>query len=242
MSLYVLGDTHLSLGVPGKPMDIFGGWENYMQLIEQNWRRVVAPEDTIVLAGDISWGMTLEEAKADFAFLQNLPGTKIILKGNHDYWWNSMKKMNDFFAANGFDSLHILHNNCYAYEGLGICGTRGWVNVPGEPGAKNDNPEQTLDGDTKVLLREEQRLRVSLQAAQKQGLKPVAFLHYPPIYWNNRNELIVKALHDFGVEDCYYGHLHGAQTHARAEKSVVDGITYHLIAGDYLQFVPEKIC
>ena len=241
MSLYVLGDTHLSLGVPGKPMDIFGGWENYMTLIETHWKRLIQPEDTVVLAGDISWGMTLAEAKADFAFLHALPGTKIILKGNHDYWWNSMKKMMEFFEANGFDSLHILHNNCYAYEGFGICGTRGWVNIPGELNAKGEPADESVSGDVKVLRREEQRLRVSLQAAKSQGLQPIAFLHYPPIYWNNRNELMLNALHDFGVKDCYYGHLHGAVTHARAEKNTVDGITYHLIAGDYLQFVPEKI-
>ena len=241
MSLFVLGDTHLSLGVPGKPMDIFGGWENYMTLIETHWKRLIQPEDTIVLAGDISWGMTLEEAKADFAFLHALPGTKIILKGNHDYWWNSMKKMTEFFAENGFDSLRILHNNCYAYEGFGICGTRGWVNIPGETNAKGESANESVSGDVKVLRREEQRLRVSLQAAKSQGLQPIAFLHYPPIYWNNRNELMLNALHDFGVKDCYYGHLHGSVTHARAEKNTVDGITYHLIAGDYLQFVPEKI-
>ena len=236
MSLFVLGDTHLSFGVPDKPMDIFGGWENYQTLIGENWRQRVAPEDTVVLAGDISWGMTLEQAKADFAFLHALPGTKIILKGNHDYWWNSMKKMTEFFDTNGFDTLRILHNNCYPYGEYGICGTRGWVYVPGE-GSSDGTP----DGDAKVLAREEQRLRVSLQAAASQGLKPIAFLHYPPLYWSNRNEPLLAALHDFGVEDCYYGHLHGAQTHARAEKSMVDGIRYHLIAGDYLQFTPEKV-
>ena len=234
MALFVLGDTHLSFGVPGKPMDIFGGWENYQMLIEENWRRLVQPEDTIVLAGDISWGMTLEQAKADFAFLHGLPGTKIILKGNHDYWWNSMKKMTEFFDANGFDSLHILHNNCYAYEGFGICGTRGWVNVPGEADAQENN-------DAKVLAREEQRLRVSLQAAKSQGLQPIAFLHYPPLYWSSRNESLLSVLHDLDVKDCYYGHLHGATAHARAEKGCVDGIRYHLISGDYLQFLPEKV-
>ncbi|MBR2085905.1 MAG: metallophosphoesterase [Oscillospiraceae bacterium] len=236
MSLFVLGDTHLSFGVPDKPMDIFGGWENYQTLIGENWRQRVAPEDTVVLAGDISWGMTLEQAKADFAFLHALPGTKIILKGNHDYWWNSMKKMTEFFDANGFDTLRILHNNCYPYGEYGICGTRGWVYVPGE-GSSDGTP----DGDAKVLAREEQRLRVSLQAAASQGLKPIAFLHYPPLYWTNRNEPLLAAMRDFGVTDCYYGHLHGAQTHARAEKGMVDGIRYHLIAGDYLQFVPEKV-
>ncbi len=228
MSLFVLGDTHLSFGVPDKPMDIFNGWENYQALLEDNWRRKVSAEDTVVLAGDISWGMTLEEAKADFAFLQALPGKKIILKGNHDYWWNSLKKMTEFFTANAFDTLHILHNNCYAYEEYGICGTRGWVNMPGE------------SSDAKVLAREQQRLRVSLEAAVKQGLRPIVFLHYPPIYWSNRNEPMLQLLEEFQVEHCYYGHLHG-KSHFRATRGVENGVHYHLISGDYLQFSPEKI-
>ena len=228
MSLFVLGDPHLSFGVPEKPMDIFQGWENYQQLLERNWQRLIAPEDTVVLAGDISWGMDLAEARADLAFLDALPGRKILLKGNHDYWWNSMKKMTDFFAANGFSSLHILHNCCYAYEGWGICGTRGWVNMPGEP------------SDAKILAREQQRLRVSLEAAQKAGLRPIVFLHYPPVYWGSRSEPMIGLLHEYGVRDCYYGHLHGA-SHARAVKGMDDGICYHLISGDYLQFMPEKI-
>ncbi len=224
----MLGDTHLSFGVPDKPMDIFNGWENYQALLEENWRRLIAPEDTVVLAGDISWGMTLEEAKADFAFLQALPGRKIILKGNHDYWWNSMKKMTGFFEANGFDSLHILHNNCYPYEEYAICGTRGWVNMPGEA------------ADAKVLAREQQRLKVSLEAAVKQGLKPIVFLHYPPIFWSNRNEPMLALLKEFSVEQCYYGHLHG-KSHNRAIRGMEDGVLYHLISGDYLQFIPEKV-
>ncbi len=228
MSLFVLGDTHLSFGVPEKPMDIFRGWENYQSLLEENWRRVVEPEDTIVLAGDISWGMTLEEAKLDFAFLHALPGRKIILKGNHDYWWNSMKKMTEFFLQNGFDSLHILHNNCYAYGEYGICGTRGWVNMPGE------------SADAKVLAREQQRLQVSLDAAAAQNLQPIVFLHYPPIFWSNRNEPMLQLLKEYGVNDCYYGHLHG-KSHQRATRGMDEGVCYHLISGDYLQFIPEKV-
>ena len=146
--LHVSMDSLMKM--PEKPMDIFHGWENYMQLLEQHWRAMVQPEDTVVLAGDLSWGMTLPQAKADFAFLETLPGQKIILKGNHDYWWNSMKKMQQFFADNGFDSLHILHNNHYAFQQYGICGTRGWVSINGET------------ADAKVLAREVQRLEVSV--------------------------------------------------------------------------------
>lgn len=223
-----MGDTHLSLGVPEKSMEIFSGWNQYQSRIEQNWNKLIQSEDTIVLAGDISWGMSLEEAKSDFAFLNALPGQKIILKGNHDYWWNSMKKMTDFFQANGFDTLHILHNNCYAYENFGLCGTRGWVNMPGE------------SADAKVLTREQQRLKVSLSEARKQNLTPIAFLHYPPLFGNSRNELMLEVLHEFEVKDCYYGHLHG-KIHEKAVQGLKDGIRYHLISGDYLQFVPEKI-
>ena len=240
MALYVLGDTHLSFGVPEKPMDIFQGWENYQELLEKNWMATIAPEDTIVLAGDISWGMNLEQAKADFAFLHRLTGTKIILKGNHDYWWNSMKKMTDFFKANGFDSLHILHNNCYAYEGYGLCGTRGWVNIAGETDAHGNPIDPEQSGNAKVLAREQQRLRVSLQSAVSQNLKPIAFLHYPPMYHNSRNQLMLDVLHEFHVEHCYYGHLHG-KSHKNAVTGMREGICYHLISGDFLQFMPEKI-
>ncbi len=228
MSLYVLGDTHLSFGVPEKPMDIFHGWQNYQTLLEKNWRATVGEEDTIVLAGDISWGMNLPEARADFQFLEELPGRKILLKGNHDYWWNSMKKMTDFFEENCFSSLSILHNNCYAYEDIGICGTRGWVNMPGE------------SADAKILAREQQRLRVSLQAAKDKKLEPVVFLHYPPMYAHNRNELMLEALAEFSVKECYYGHLHG-KAHNKAVIGQVDGVEYHLVSGDYLQFNPRRI-
>ena len=151
MSLFTIGDLHLSLGVPSKPMNVFSGWENHMELLEQNWRELISPEDTVVLPGDTSWGMTLPEALADFQFIQDLPGQKILLKGNHDYWWNSMKKMTEFLETNGLDTLHILHNNHYPYGEYGICGSRGWVNIGNEQ-------EQSA----KVLAREVQRLEVSI--------------------------------------------------------------------------------
>ena len=239
-----MGDTHLALGVPEKSMEIFHGWENYQSRIAENWQRIIKPEDVIVLAGDISWGMSLEQAKPDFNFLNCLAGEKIILKGNHDYWWNSMKKMQNFFQENNFNSLHILHNNCYVYENIAICGTRGWVNIPNEVSIFEKSSEKNfsdmISNDTKILAREQQRLRVSLQEAVKKNLKPVVFLHYPPVYWGNANKLMLDVLHEFAVTDCYYGHLHG-RTHARATKGYEDGICYHLISGDYLQFIPEKV-
>ena len=123
MAIFTIGDLHLSLGT-SKPMDIFSGWENYVERLRENWLAAVGPQDTVVLAGDTSWAMKLEDCSADFAFLQNLPGRKLLLKGNHDYWWTTMAKMNAYLAANGFDSLSFLHNNCVFAEGLALCGTR----------------------------------------------------------------------------------------------------------------------
>ena len=131
MALFVLGDPHLSLGA-SKPMDIFPGWNDYVERLEKNWRKLIKPEDTIVLAGDISWAMRLTDTRRDFEFLQSLPGQKIIMKGNHDYWWSTANKMNAYLKAEGFDTLHILHNNSYSVEGYAICGTRGWLFDAGE--------------------------------------------------------------------------------------------------------------
>ena len=132
MSLFAIADLHLSLGTD-KPMDIFGGWSDYVTKLETNWQNKVRPEDTVVIPGDISWGMNFEQSKKDFEFINKLNGRKIISKGNHDYWWNTKNKMDKFFAENGFDTINILHNNHYSYEGYGICGTRGWISDNGEP-------------------------------------------------------------------------------------------------------------
>lgn len=231
MSLFAIGDLHLSFGVPNKTMKIFNGWDNYQELIKTNWLERIKPEDTVVLAGDISWGMSLEQAYVDFKFINELPGKKIILKGNHDYWWTTLRKMENFFAESGFETLHILHNNHFAYENIGICGTRGWVNVPGE------NQEH----DAKVLNREVQRLETSLKSALEAGLKPMVFLHYPPIFGSSFNYDILEILYRYQISDCWYGHIHGRQGHNLCVKGVYDDVNFHLISGDYLQFIPHKV-
>ena len=167
MAIFVIGDLHLSLGAQ-KPMDVFPGWQGYLARLEANWRALIAPGDTVVLAGDTSWAMKLEDTAADFAFLQSLPGKKLLIKGNHDYWWNSAAKMRAFFARQGFDSLDILHNNSYEAEGLALCGTRSWMLDAADP------------QDEKVRAREQGRLRASLAAAAP-GCERLAFLHYPPL-------------------------------------------------------------
>lgn len=229
MSLFVMADLHLCKGKPEKTMSIFNGWQNYQELIEKNWKELISDSDTIVLPGDISWGMSLKEAAPDFKFIEQLPGQKIVIKGNHDYWWTTKKKMEDFFAAEGCASIKILHNNHYRYSEYGICGTRGWVNMPGET------------QDEKVLRREVQRLETSIRSALDEGLKPIVFLHYPPIFATNFNYDILDVLYRYKIEECYYGHIHGKSAHDLCVKNTYDGINFHLIAGDYLQFIPEKI-
>ena len=229
MSLFVMADLHLCKGNPEKTMSIFNGWQNYQELIEKKWKELISDSDTIVLPGDISWGMSLKEAAPDFKFIEQLPGQKIVIKGNHDYWWTTKKKMEDFFAAEGCTSIKILHNNHYRYGEYGICGTRGWVNMPGET------------QDEKVLRREVQRLETSIRSALDEGLKPIVFLHYPPIFATNFNYDILDVLYRYKIEECYYGHIHGKSAHDLCVKNTYDGINFHLIAGDYLQFIPEKI-
>lgn len=224
-----MADLHLCKGNPEKTMSIFNGWQNYQELIEKNWKELISDSDTIVLPGDISWGMSLKEAAPDFKFIEQLPGQKIVIKGNHDYWWTTKKKMEDFFAAEGCTSIKIQHNNHYRYGEYGICGTRGWVNMPGET------------QDEKVLRREVQRLETSIRSALDEGLKPIVFLHYPPIFATNFNYDILDVLYRYKIEECYYGHIHGKSAHDLCVKNTYDGINFHLIAGDYLQFIPEKI-
>ena len=229
MSLFVLADLHLCKGNPEKTMSVFSGWLDYQERIERNWLELIKKDDTVVLPGDISWGMSLEEAAPDFHFIDELPGEKIIIKGNHDYWWTTMKKMEGFLASEGCSTIKILHNNHYRYCEYGICGTRGWVNMPGEV------------QDEKILKREVQRLETSIRSAVDAGLIPIVFLHYPPIFAANFNYDILEILYRYRIKDCYYGHIHGRSAHDLCVKNTYDDINFHLITGDYLQFVPEKV-
>lgn len=228
MALFAIGDTHLSLGC-AKPMDVFGGaWANYVEKLNAGFSRVCA-EDTVVLCGDLSWGMSLEEALPDFAFLDALPGTKYIVKGNHDYWWNTAGKMTAFWSANGLSTLHLLHNNCAFYGDVALCGTRGWFFEPSAAQAESD----------KVYRRELIRLEASLQAAAGAKEKLV-FLHYPPKYQGYVCQEIIDMLEKYQVSRCFYGHLHG-HSHKLALEGVTNGVDYRLVAADRLNFVPEKI-
>lgn len=223
----MIADLHLPMGA-GKPMDIFEGWDNYVGRLEENWRRTVGEEDTVVIPGDISWAAGLEQSLADFRFIEALPGKKIIGKGNHDHWWNTVSKLNRFFGENDIRSISILHNNHYRYGDIGICGTRGWINDASEP------------ADAKVLAREAGRLETSVRSALSEGLSPVVFLHYPPVYGNECNYDILDVLYKYGVKQCFYGHIHGSG-HRLAVNGERDGIDFRLISSDYIQFLPYRV-
>ncbi len=227
MSIYTIADTHLSFSCD-KPMDIFGGWSDYVSRLEKNWRALVSDEDTVVIPGDISWAMSLEGAEEDFRFLHNLPGKKIILKGNHDYWWTTKKKMDNFLSEKGFDSISILHNNAFKVGEYVLCGTRGWFY------------DAEKSADMKVLLREASRLERSVEEGKKLGGEIIVFLHYPPVMQMGKCEEIFSVIEKNGIKRCYYGHLHGESTR-RSITETVDGVKLSLISADFLSFCPQLV-
>ncbi|MBE6917353.1 MAG: serine/threonine protein phosphatase [Ruminococcaceae bacterium] len=227
MALYAIGDLHLCLGAP-KPMDIFGGaWVGYMDKLKEKFS-VITPEDTLVLMGDLSWALDLYDAKEDFAWINEIPGRKIILKGNHDYWWNTVTKFNKFCEEHGFSDMHILNNNHFEYDGVAICGTRGWFY----------EEERSGEHDEKVFKRELLRLEASLQSAGE--LPKLVFLHYPPRYKGYECREILDLLKKYDVRRCFYGHLHGA-SHGLAIQGQWDGVEFRLLAADYLDFAPYQV-
>lgn len=227
MALYAIGDLHLCLGAP-KPMDIFGGaWVGYMEKLKEGLS-VITQEDTVVLLGDLSWALGLEEAKEDFAWINRIPGKKIILKGNHDYWWSTAAKFYKFCEANGFENMHILNNNCFQYGDVAICGTRGWF----------FEENRSDDHDEKVFKRELGRLETSLKMAG--DMPKIVFLHYPPRYKGYECTEILNMLKAYGVRQCFYGHLHGP-SHALAQEGLWDETQFKLVAADKLQFAPWKV-
>ena len=227
MALYAIGDLHLCLSAP-KPMDIFGGsWIGYMDKLKDGLS-VIGADDTTVLLGDLSWALDLQSAKEDFAWIHSIPGRKIILKGNHDYWWSTVAKFEKFCAANGFSDMHILNNNHFEYCGYAICGTRGWF----------FEEQRSNDHDEKVFKRELMRLEASLKSAGE--LPKIVFLHYPPKYKGYECPEIIELMKRYDVRRCYYGHLHGA-SHGLAMEGQWDGIEYRLVAADKIGFQPLMV-
>lgn len=236
MSIYIIGDLHLSFET-NKPMNIFGqNWENHSEKIKENWIEKVKPEDTVILAGDFSWATYLEETYEDFKYLSELPGNKILLKGNHDYWWTTVTSMKRYLEEQNIENIEFLHNNSYLIEDKIIVGTRGWALLDSE------NSE-------KMIKREAARLELSIkEGIEKYGedKEIICIMHYPPIsnsLMKNEytyNSKFLDVMKKYNIKKCFYGHLHGA-SHKEAVEGNVEGIEFKLISADYLDFKLKKI-
>lgn len=223
MALFGISDLHLSFE-KDKPMDVFRGWENYTVRLEENWRKTVKEDDVVVLPGDFSWALKLCETKPDFLFLENLPGKKILLKGNHDLWWSTAKKIKEFFIKENIKSVDIVFNNCYEVGDYAICGTRGWIKEKAE--------------EEKIVLREAARLETSIKSALQLGKKPIVFLHYPPVYADGVSGEIIEVLKKYSIDTVYHGHIHGAK---RNFTQKYEGISFVLLSCDAINFTPFPI-
>jgi predicted phosphohydrolase len=240
MALYVIADLHLCTNdMSNKSMEIFGNsWTDYITRIEQNWKRLITDEDTVVIPGDISWALSLDDALSDLKFIDTLPGKKILGKGNHDFWWTTMRKHAQFLEQNDLKTVSFLFNNAYETEDVIIVGTRGWYN--------DEDASNIPDGTdfSKLTKREAQRLETSI----KEGLKlkeaspekeMVAFLHFPP-FWNGKaSDTVVDVLKKHGIRRVYYGHIHGNYTVPPILEH--DGIQMSIISADYLKFTPKLV-
>ena len=232
MSIFAIGDLHLSFANQ-KPMDIFGdNWNEHEIKIKEDWEKKVTEKDLVIIPGDFSWAISLEDTYKDFEYLNNLPGKKIMLKGNHDYWWNSLTKLNNYLKENNFKNIEFLHNNAYEFEGKIICGTRGW------------NLNAVEDNDDKIKKRELIRLEISItEGIKKYGEEKeiTVCMHYPP---TNKvlleNSEFIKIMQKYNVKKCIYGHLHG-DVHKEAVEGNICGIDIKLVSSDFLNFKLEKI-
>ena len=232
MSLFVLADTHLSENTE-KPMDIFGSrWSDWTTKLCENWKNTVSESDTVVIPGDISWAMSLEEASKDLHLLDSLPGKKIIGKGNHDYWWATIKKTEEFFAKEKITTVSLLYNNSFFVDGKAICGCRGWFID------EKISPKDT-DYD-KIVAREAGRLELSLKSAEAFGeCERIVFLHFPPVFGDFVCDELIAVMKKYGVKRCFYGHIHGKYDMEQTVER--DGITFTIVSADYLRFNPLRI-
>ena len=231
MAIFAISDLHLSLNGE-KPMDVFGShWENYIDRMQEQWNRVIKQEDLVLIPGDISWAMYLEDTVADFTYLNQLNGQKLLLRGNHDYWWTTLNKMEKFVEEQGFDTLHFLKNTAFFWDEVAICGTRGWT-IP-HPDSQGE--------DRKIYERERQRLLLSLEAAsQRKPKKILCMMHYPPSEAEESTQGFLDILKEYGVSQCVFGHLHAA-AHRFAPCGNWQGVELKLVACDYLNFTPMLI-
>ncbi len=226
MSLYAISDLHLAIFNKEKSMEVFQGWEDYTKRLEKNWKALINDNDDIVVIGDISWALKLEQARDDLAFLDSLPGRKFLIKGNHDLWWSSRKKIETFFEKNNFNTLNIIYNNAYVSNNVAICGSRGWL---------YDSKSQA---DKKILLREAGRLETSIKEAKACSDDIIVFIHYPPIFSDFKSSEILNVLFKYNIKKCYFGHIHGSIASKIASIDSYNGIKFNLVSADYQRFTP----
>ena len=235
MSIYAIGDTHLSLNKEvEKPMDIFGHeWENHAERLKENWEAIISSEDVVIINGDISWALKLPEAMADLDFIHDLPGRKVLIKGNHDLWWTSISRLNKLY-----EDLYFLQNDFYGVDDVAICGSRGWA-CPGS--------EDFTSHDQKIYDRELNRMAMSLEAAELAGFGKdqkgiiVVAMHFPPTNDSLEDSGFTELFEEFGVKTVVYGHLHNGENHKKGLQGVYKGVEYKLVAFDYLKGKPVKI-
>lgn len=227
MALYAISDLHLAFNSE-KPMDIFGdNWANHDEKIKENWMNFINENDTVLIAGDISWSMKVEEGKNDLDFINSLPGKKILVRGNHDYWWTSITKLNAMY-----EDMHFIQNNYFVYEEYAICGSRGWI---------TPKSSKFTTHDKKIYDRELIRLRLSLESAKKDGYsKIIVMLHYPPVNDSEEENEIIEIIEEFNVEKVIYGHIHGAGLPWAFEGCKKD-VEYVLTSCDHIDFKPKLI-
>lgn len=232
MSIYAISDLHLALSVD-KPMDVFGArWSNYMERLESEWRQTVSDEDYVLVPGDISWATYLEQAYEDFKLIDLMPGRKIISKGNHDYWWTTLNKLEHFISENGFSTISFMHNNSFRLGNLVVCGTRGWKT----PGDDDFSAE-----DRKIYSRELQRLEHSLaKAERREGETLIAAIHFPVFNSKGVFSEFLDIMLKYGVNLCIYGHLHGEACRSAIEGNV-RGVEFRFVSADHLGFRPLRL-
>lgn len=249
LRIWAIGDLHLSFGVPGKSMAIFGPqWENHADQIASHWRRLIAPSDLVLIPGDISWAMRPEEARVDLEWIDLLPGTKVLLKGNHDYWWGSLSKLAPLLPP----SIHLVQNNAFHWKGVAIGGSRLWDTpeysfgsvIPSAPSSKDPEELVQQEMQEKIFNRELERLKMSLKAMDPKAPLKIAMTHYPPIGLDLKRSRAAQILEEYGVQICVFGHLHGVETGVKAQEPLFGearGVHYLLTSADYIHFQPLAV-
>ncbi len=228
MKIFAIADLHFDFKKE-KPMDVFGdNWENHEEKIIENWKNTVNEDDLVLIAGDISWALKLEDALEDLIKIENLPGTKIIGKGNHDYWWSTSNKLEKL----GLKTIKFLKNNFYKFDDITVCGTRGWDTM-------EEHSEDV--SNEKIFLRELNRLKISIESAKETNGKILVMLHYPPFNSNGLPNQFFDLMKDYNADICVYGHLHGVEGHKNVREGLIDNMMVHCVSSDYIDFTLKRI-